>query len=176
MKLNLPKASKGFTLVELMVVIAIIAILATVGLSVYSVVQTNARDSIRKQEITSFAKSIEVGWDAPTQKYTYSVTNYSADYPDSKPADPLKSSTKPQYCIATSASAIPGAPTTWAAAATCPTIPAGYAYLVNDVTTYNTVQTTSPTYDNLLNSGVRYWRICSRLEKDGSFFCKSSNQ
>lgn len=54
---------KGFTLVELMVTVAIIAILATSGVAVYSNVSKNARDAKRKVDIESIAKTFE-------QKYT----------------------------------------------------------------------------------------------------------
>lgn len=54
---------KGFTLVELMVTVAIVAILATSGVAVYSNVSKNARDAKRKVDIESIAKTYE-------QKYT----------------------------------------------------------------------------------------------------------
>lgn len=50
----------GFTLVELLVVIAIIAILAVVGMVVFKSVTGNARDSRRKSDLDSLAKAYEV--------------------------------------------------------------------------------------------------------------------
>ncbi len=50
---------KGFTLVELIVVIAIIAVLATIGLVMYSNVQRTARDSKRIQDINAIQNALE---------------------------------------------------------------------------------------------------------------------
>lgn len=50
---------KGFTLLELMVAISIVAIMATIGLVVFSNAQKNARDAKRKQDIQSIAKALE---------------------------------------------------------------------------------------------------------------------
>ncbi len=50
----------GFTLIELMVVIAIIAILAAVGLVVYSTAQKNGRVSKRIQDLQSIQTALEL--------------------------------------------------------------------------------------------------------------------
>lgn len=55
-------ASKGFTLIELMVVITIIAILAIAGVAIYSNVQKTARDSRRKSDVDSIVKAMEVNY------------------------------------------------------------------------------------------------------------------
>ena len=49
----------GFTLLELVVVIALIAILSVVGISVFVGLQKNARDTKRKADIDAIAKSYE---------------------------------------------------------------------------------------------------------------------
>src|SRR5579884_2484253 len=51
---------KGFTLIELMVVIAIIAILATVGFVSFTHAQISARDSKRKQDLRSLKVALEL--------------------------------------------------------------------------------------------------------------------
>ena len=51
--------SRGFTLIELMVAIAIIAILAAIGLVVYSGVSRAARDSKRVSDINEYKKALE---------------------------------------------------------------------------------------------------------------------
>ena len=62
MKKLLPKTlnnPQGFTLVELLVVIAIIAILAVIGVTVYSGVQKGARDAKRKADVEAIAAAYE---------------------------------------------------------------------------------------------------------------------
>lgn len=50
---------RGFTLVELMIVVAIIAILAAVGLAVFSGIQKKGRDAARRGDVQSIAKALE---------------------------------------------------------------------------------------------------------------------
>ena len=61
-------AKKGFTLIELMVVIAIIAILASIGMVVYSGLQKNARLSKRIQDLQAIKLALET--------YKSAVGNY----------------------------------------------------------------------------------------------------
>lgn len=51
--------TKGFTLVELLVVISIIAILSVIGITVFSGVQKNARDAKRISDIKAIANALE---------------------------------------------------------------------------------------------------------------------
>ncbi len=51
---------QGFTLIELMVVIAIIAILAVVGMAIYSVVNARARDAIRLSDFANISQAIHL--------------------------------------------------------------------------------------------------------------------
>jgi len=66
MKKFLPKSlnnPSGFTLVELLVVITIIAILSVIGLAVFTGVQSNARNARRRADINSISKAWEVHYD-----------------------------------------------------------------------------------------------------------------
>lgn len=55
----MPKRS-GFTLVELLVVITILAILSVIGITAFSGVQKNARDSRRKGDLRSIKIALEL--------------------------------------------------------------------------------------------------------------------
>lgn len=50
---------KGFTLIELIVVMAIIAVLATLGINAYPQAQRQARDSQRKSDLSQYRSGIE---------------------------------------------------------------------------------------------------------------------
>ena len=51
---------KGFTLIELLVTISIIAILSTIGLTIFSGTQGKARDSVRKNDLRTLATALEI--------------------------------------------------------------------------------------------------------------------
>lgn len=54
------KTKSGFTLVELLIVIVIIAILAAITIVAYNGIQTRARDSKRKQDVAEIAKLLQL--------------------------------------------------------------------------------------------------------------------
>ena len=54
------KKKNGFTLIELMVAIAIVAIISTVGIVVYSTAQKSARVSKRVQDLTALKTALEL--------------------------------------------------------------------------------------------------------------------
>ncbi|KKQ83318.1 MAG: hypothetical protein UT04_C0033G0001 [Candidatus Daviesbacteria bacterium GW2011_GWF2_38_7] len=183
MKKLLPKTAnnpKGFTLIELMVVVTIIAILSVIGISVYTNAQKNARDGIRRAELSSLGKAIESAKDPTTSSYMYNTTNFTSDYPQNLPRDPLKDSGKQYYCVSTSTGATPAmplVPTAWAL--NCPTDTGAnytaWTTLVDKDGAYNAAA-------NGLIAGARYWRICTKLEgpvfptTGSNPYCVSSSQ
>lgn len=73
MKKFLPKSIKnpqGFTLVELLVVISIIAVLAVTGFALYSNATAKGRDARRKTEVGAYAKALEMKYDAENNRYS----------------------------------------------------------------------------------------------------------
>ena len=51
---------KGFTLIEILVVIAIIGILSSVGLTAYTATQRNSRDARRKTDLETLRQTLEL--------------------------------------------------------------------------------------------------------------------
>ncbi len=54
------KLSRGFTIVELLIVIVVIAILAALSFVAYNGIQQRARDSQRQQDVRTIAKALEL--------------------------------------------------------------------------------------------------------------------
>lgn len=54
------KSSRGFTIVELLVVIVVIAILAAITIVSYTSLQERARDAKRKQDVSQIAKLLAI--------------------------------------------------------------------------------------------------------------------
>ena len=54
------KKEAGFTIVELIVVIAVIGILAAITIVSYSAVQSNSKDSVVQTELSNFASKANV--------------------------------------------------------------------------------------------------------------------
>lgn len=152
--------NKGFTLVELMVVIAILAVLATIGVAVFSTVQRNARDGRSKADINIIARSIEtaksIDANAGTVTYAYSSTSFANDFKTTPTG-------KYPYCLwsGSSAPATPSATVSLWNGSACPTTPA------NPVLISGGTQT-SGTWVN-----ATYWEVCTLLEA-GTVYCAQS--
>lgn len=96
----------GFTLIELMVAVSIIAILATFGLISYQGASQKARDSIRKKDLNALSTALEIYFQK-NNRYIIGSGTCSGDTPvfynnissfmsgGSVPKDPVNS---PQYC------------------------------------------------------------------------------
>lgn len=55
-----PKTQKAFTLLELLVVMAILGLLIVLGLRTFGAIQQKSRDSRRKQDMQSISKALEI--------------------------------------------------------------------------------------------------------------------
>lgn len=160
-KLNVSNASKGFTLVELMVAITIVAILAAVGIVIFSGVQSKARDARRSQDLDAVAAALEGKKQAGSIFFTGLVAN---DFSNGVvPADPRVTTQK--YCFWGKTDVPPVSPiakpavdaVTWT---TCAGPTADYTAIV---------ATTVPTTATQVTS----WTICAKLEA-GTVECRFS--
>lgn len=99
------KRQQGFTLVELLVVIAIIAILAVIGLTVFTGLQRGARDTQRKADVVAITRALEANYNTTTAQYPQLTTSNFAT--GRIPQDPLSGQTQAcksntcDYCIGT---------------------------------------------------------------------------
>lgn len=84
-KFSVNRSSKGFTLVELLVVISILAILGVIGITIFSGTQKGARDAKRKEDIVALSNAMEAQRDAQTGYLTTVQTSWFADGSIPKP-------------------------------------------------------------------------------------------
>lgn len=145
---------KGFTLVELLVVISIIAILSTIGLTVFANVNKSARDAKRKEDIQAIAKALEVNYNDSSGKYTALAANQFSG--NTWPTDPQNgqltgcNGDRCGYCghITSNSTAV--------------------------CTASNVINSTNP-----INGEGTTWSVCANLEKpiDGSNrFCATNSR
>jgi prepilin-type N-terminal cleavage/methylation domain-containing protein len=70
---------KGFTLVELIVAVTIVAIVTTVGITNYSTSSKSSQDTTKKAEVDAIAKSYELNFDSSTRLYrAYVASDFSS--------------------------------------------------------------------------------------------------
>lgn len=148
--MNLPKINKkGFTLVELLVVISIIAILATVGFVVFQGQQRNARDVRRKADVDAITKAMEAGKVAGEINYVALAASMFAA--GSVPSDPTNTND------GTNGDSCPGV---------C-------KYCVRSAT--GNCSVTDTTAAPGAPAAVATWVVCTNLESGGSF-CRANSQ
>src|SRR3989344_5476362 len=166
---------KGFTLIELMIAIAIVAILATVGFTVFSNTQINARDAKRRQDIDAIATAIE-GKKVPGLVTYGPVTG--ADFSGGAvPTDPKAGAAtgKRIYCLITFAQPVP--PTIAPGILTAANLPnqanAALNCTTSGVTPANTFATMA-TNIPATASNITAWAVCALLEQGNQLYCKKS--
>lgn len=78
---------KGFTLVELMIVITVIAILSTIAVVSFTRVQKQSRDTKRKGDVRSLATALQAYF-TEVNSYPATLTALTPTYIPSVPVDP----------------------------------------------------------------------------------------
>lgn len=181
---------KGFTLIELMVVITIIAILAVVGFSIYSGVSSRARDSNRQTEVGEIASALEQHYVA-TSAGACTVDSGSAPSVTTSTYCPLQPSwfqkgvipTDPNgtvYCIYTDSDTGSGGqintlPTYASWAANAVACPAG----AKDVAGTNATAVATAATDgsnNMPAVTAKNFAVCTRLENGNQIYCVKNQQ
>jgi prepilin-type N-terminal cleavage/methylation domain-containing protein len=140
MNINLKKSEKGFTIVELLIVIVVIAILATLVIVQFTNIQARARDTEKKSDMRAIQSKIAEYY-AIQSKYPLLLSDATL----ALPVDACKSGTSTATCSTTpdytykaflAATAAPLATNTAAAAATAnatATDSAKYVLYVNNM-------------------------------------------
>lgn len=163
-KLPTSKTSfRGFTLVEILVAITIVAVLAAVGIVVFGGVQARSRDTRRSQDLQAIANALDGKKVAGSIFYTGLI---DGDFAASAvPADPKATTQK--YCFWGKTSIPPVAPIAKPAAAsvnwtTCSGPTADYTAVVAATVPTDATKVTS-------------WTICAKQESvTGGVECKFS--
>ncbi len=173
-KANAPHFEKGFTLVELLVVITIIAIISTVAIVVYGNIQADARDAKRKSELETIATVLEVNKSAAGGNYNPLLASMFGGlvFPGGVTSEALDPQGYP-YCIAMSSNTFTPAilPANLSGVSgwvntpgmtDCPATPTGWSKLSGTEPPTSTVS----------------WTICTRLENQSTpmAYCRTNSQ
>ena len=84
------KNKKGFTLVELMIVITVIAILATIGVMSFTRVQKQARDTKRKGDLRALYTALQAYYTENQFSYPASLSALTPTFIPNIPTDPAQ--------------------------------------------------------------------------------------
>lgn len=143
---------KGFTIIEILVAVSVIAILATIGFSVFQSAQGKSRDARRVSDLNTITKVLEVNkTSAGYQPLT--PLQFSGDVIPQDPGNNV-------YCLGAGAT-VNLTNSTWTDKTACP---AGWTLVNKNITGIPAVNTAS-------------WRLCIALEaSSASVVCKKSVQ
>ncbi len=83
------KNKKGFTLVELMIVITVIAILATIGVMSFTRVQKQARDTRRKGDLRALYTALQAYYTENQFSYPAALSTLVPIFVPNVPLDPI---------------------------------------------------------------------------------------
>ena len=92
------KDTKGFTLLEILVVISIIGILIALGASAYSVAQRKGRDARRQGDLKQIQNAFEQYYAANSSSYAACATMDNVFPSTTMPTDPKNSGTSVYTC------------------------------------------------------------------------------
>lgn len=84
------QSTKGFSLVELMVVVTIMAVLSVIALTIYIDTQKSSRDSRRKADMTAISNALEASASATAGQYSAVEDSF---FVGGKPRDPINTGT-----------------------------------------------------------------------------------
>lgn len=148
------KKREGFTLIELMVVVAIIGFLSTIGMVVFADAQARGRDTKRRGDIDSIAKTLEIH-KTDSGGYQPLDTTWFGSSGGLPTADPKGN----LYCISatTDSTVTLSDPTDLWTTTSCPA-------------NYSAVSDTVPSANSIA------WRLCTYLEKPAGNYCRYSVQ
>lgn len=145
------KDNSGFTLIEILVVIVILAILSTLAIVQYYGINAKARDSARRADVYEIATALEVN--KVPEGYVPLQVNQFSFFQWVDPAGNV-------YCIASGNPANPSETAAWGNSC-----PVGFSVVAVGVPS---------------GGGVLNWKLCTFLEKPDSggsnVFCRSSRQ
>lgn len=167
MKKLLPKTAftpQGFTLIELMVAITIVAVMSIAGIIVYTQVQQNARDAKRREDINAIATAIEAAKEPTSGNYVdvSSDSLVGGEFPIDPTGGSVSATSTYRYCYATSVTKTPPTtPTTWTDRTVCPSA-------------YGKLNRTQVGGTSILS-----WKACALLERGvnpANIICRSNSQ
>lgn len=160
--MNLPRVkTSGFTLVELMIVVAIIAVLSVIGVTIFSGIQKDSRDARRRADVDAMATAMEANYGkAPAVAGQYGAMAAAFFADGTLPVDPTGTN------VATDAQ--------------CPGV---CKYCVRQGAAQQTpgacsIATQAVAAGQPTGGGTnQYWMICANLEKTaGTFYCRGNQQ